>query len=259
MRRRTTHRLSVSGEEQTYTHNQIGPGLPVSSVLWGPALRPWRHATPVRHGQRIGINTTTLRGENKPMSITSVITQIPATKEPVSSDDQIAQILTICNERPKLIDLCVAVKIIANTAISPQELAMMHWNAVEVTNSRILIETVARPGAYRYMPCGPRTLEAFVWLRERRPGSGLVLGSDAKLLLRSLQAQLRDVGREIGFKAGFRAIRVRAIERFFALGVDRRAICRCLGYPRKAQSILWLNPNVACDTVAKHLSDIAEF
>ena len=147
------------------------------------------------------------------------------------SDDQIARIVQTANANPKLRDLRDIVQLLADTGLRRSELAVLPWSGVDVAKSSIFVlSSMSRYGG-RYVPFGSSVAGALESLRQRRPGSELVLGDDASRLLRRCALQLKSLTAEIGIPdAGLHAFRRAAILRGFASGIAIHTLAAIYGY-----------------------------
>jgi integrase len=146
------------------------------------------------------------------------------------SDDQIARIVEKANVNPKLWDLRDIAQLLADTGLRGGELVVLRWSDVNMAKSRISVQnSISLYG--RYVPFGPRAAEALESLRQRRPGSELVLGGKASRLLRRCALQLKELAAEIGIPhAGLHAFRRAAISRGVASGIAFNTLARRFGF-----------------------------
>lgn len=168
------------------------------------------------------------------------------------SDDQIARIVQTANANPKLWDLRDIAKLLADTGLRRGELVVLRWSDVDVAKSRISVQNCMSLYG-RYVPFGSRAAEALESLRQRRPGSELVLGDDAGRLLSRCVPQLKKLTAEIGIPhAGLYAFRRAAISRGVASGIAINTLIATFGLSSPMLVVRhYLNSDVEADRRAQ--------
>lgn len=168
------------------------------------------------------------------------------------SDDQIARIVKKANVNPKLWDLRDIAQLLASTGLRNGELAVLRWSDVDVAKSRIFVQkSISLYG--RYVPFGPPAAAALESLRQRRPGSELVLGGQASRLLRRCALQLKDLAAEIDIPhAGLHAFRRAAISRGIASGIAFKTLSRRFGFSDPTSTMrFYLNSDAEAERVSR--------
>ena len=169
------------------------------------------------------------------------------------SDDQITRIVEKANANPKLWDLRDIAQLLADTGLRRGELAVLPWSDVNMAESRVFVQNSMSRYGGRHVPFGSRGAEALESLRQRRPGSELVLGDDANHLLRRCALQLEKLTAEIGMRhAGLHAFRRAAILRGIASGIAFDTMSRRFGFSNPAWiTRLYLNPVAEANRVPR--------